>query len=244
MAKGYYTAKQIVEESLLGIGDVEGKHWLDGVMYFMRGYRDFQLTTAYQEKEAWFPIDATVRTIKMNDDCIRVTTVGVNIHGEFCSFTKSDDMVSPSDDLDGELFTDRNETESINRSPSDGYNAVGVNVEYYYKPDYEKRRIILNRAAVNTTRFADRAEALVKYISNNVDNLETARVPMDAANMLISFVEWKLVASMPKKYDSRYRQEKQLEYERNETRYRLLMLPDIDELLDTIYETAGQGVRL
>lgn len=243
MGKGYYLANQIVDEALAGIGDFNRKNYMEAAMYFMRGYRDFQLFDAFQEKEQWITINTSVNTVAMPDDLIRETEVGVNIRGEFFSFTRSDDMVSPSDPIDGQLFTARNEGDSIDRSPQAGYGAKGLNLEYYYKPDYNKRRIVLNRASVDTVRFADRTEVLVKFISNDVDDLDTTRIGMDAANMLISFIEWKMVAARPKDYPLGYADRKQAEYDRNESRYRILLLPNVDELLDTIYETSSQNIR-
>ena len=242
--KGYYTGNQIIDEALAGVGDVDRTNYMNAAMYFMRGYRDFQLFDAFQEKEAWKTIDTNTNTIKIPDDCIRVWKVGVNVSGEFFTFTESHDMVLPSDPIDGQLFTDRNETDVISRSPQSGYGAKGVNLEYYFKVDELKRRIHLNRAAVDKTRFADRTEVLLKYISNNLDDLDKARVGMDAANMLIAFVEWKLVSSRPDKYDARYRMEKKVEYEETESRYRVLLIPDVGEMLDTIYETSGQNLRI
>lgn len=242
--RGYYYGNEVINEALAGIGDFNRDNAQEAAMYFMRGYRDFQIYDAFQEKESWVTVNALNNTVKMPDDLIRLTNVGVSIGREFFSFTLSEDMVSPSDPLDSELLTARNERDSIDRTPQAGYGAKGTNIEYYYKPDYVKRRIVLNRVAVDKLRHADRPEVLVKFISNDVNDLSQTRIGMDAANMLISFVEWKLVSARPDKYPMGYADRKQMEYERYETRYRKLLLPNVDELLDTIYETSGQNIRL
>lgn len=244
MAKGYYTASQIIDEALLGVQDDSRNGYLEAAMYFMRGYRDFQLFDAFQEKEKWVEINALNNTVQIPEDLVRFNEIGISISGEFFSFTEAQEMVRPSDALESGLLSDRNEGQTIDRTPSVGYGAKGQNVEYYYKFYEAERRIVLNRLAVDKTRFADRSEVLIKYISNEIDDLEKAKVSGDAANMLIAFIEWKMVASRPDKYDARYRMEKQQEFDRNETRYRTLLLPSVQEMLDAMYEQSGQNVRL
>lgn len=244
MGKAYYTGKQVINEALVGIRDMGRENYALGAMFFMKGYRDFSLFNINQMKESWETINTLNRTIALPEDCMRVEEVGVSINREIFTFTKSDDMISPSDPIDSQLLTARDENDSMNRSPVSGYGTKGANMEYYYKVDYKKRRIVLNRLAVDTTRFADRTEALLRFVSNDVDDLNEARVNGDAANMLISYVEWKLVASRPDKYDRFYRAEKRDEFELNEAKYRLLLIPSINEMLDVMYETSSQNVRI
>lgn len=244
MAKGYYTATQIIDEALLGIHNTDRSWYLEGAMYFMRGYRDYQLFDAFQEKERWVEINALNNTVQLPDDLVRLNEVGININGELFSFTEATNMVKPSDALDSTLDALRNEDDKIDRTPSVGYGAKAQNVEYYYKVDEAERRVILNRVAIDKSRYADRSEVLLRYISNDLDDLEKARVNGDAANLLISYIEWRLVASRPDKFDARYRAEKKAEFDRSETRYRTLLLPSVQEMLDAMYEKSGQNVRL
>lgn len=242
--KAYYTAKQVINEALAGVGDFQREYYAEAAMYFMRGYRDFALFNSFQLKSAWLSINALNRTVKIPEDCLRVESVGVSINGEFFSFTESEDMVKPSDPLDSQLLSDRNESDEINRSPRSGYGTKSTNMEYYYKVDESNRRILLNRIAVDKTRFADRTEVLVKFVSNNIDDLNTAVIDGSAANMLIAFVEWKMAEALREKFNRFDRADKKLNFEEAESRFRLLLIPSIDEMMDVIYESAGQNARI
>jgi hypothetical protein len=170
--------------------------------------------------------------------------VGVSIGREIFTFTESKDMVSPSDATDRELLSSRDESDNIVRSPIDGYGAKGRNQEYYFKVEENKRRIVLNRLAVDKTRFADRDEVLLRYVSNDIDDLNEARISGQAANMLIAYIEWKVTQALPDKFDRFYRNEKKVDFEEAESRYRMLLIPDVGEMMDIVYETASQNVRI
>jgi|SRR3990172_2848862 len=242
--KAYYTAEQIINEALVGIGDAERRNYQVAAMYFMRGYRDFALFNSVQFKESWLTINTQNRTVKLPEDCLHVDKLGLIINGEIFTFTESTDMPTPSDPLNSDLLSDRREDGNIVRIPTTGYGAKGSNLEYYFHVDMRKRRIILNRLFVDKTRLADSSEVLLRYVSNNVENLVEAIIDGDSANMLISYVEWKLISSRPDLYDRGYRAEKKMQFEEDERKYRLLSLPSVQELLDAMYETSGQGVRL
>lgn len=244
MARAYYIAKDIINEALAGIGDFQREYYMDASMQFMRGYRDFALFNSFEEKEAWLTVNMLNYTVKIPEDCLRVDEIGVSINGEIFTFTESKNMVSPSDPLDSQLLTDRNEDEAISRTPTSGYGTKGSNQEYYFKVNEAKRRIELNRLAVDKTRFADRTEVLLKYVSNDITDLNEARIGGDAANMLIAYVEWKVVASLPEKYDRFYRAEKKMDFEDAERKYRMLLMPSVQEMMDVIYETSSQNVRV
>lgn len=241
--RGYYTADEVVNEALIAVGDAERNRYAEATMYFLRVFRDFKIFSSIQEKEAWMTINALNNTVLYPDDCIRILSVGCSIGREFFSFTESKKMVSPSDALDSQLLADRDESDSIVRAPYSGYGAKALNLEYYYTLDDRKRRIILNRAAVDKTRYADRAEVLVKYVSDDIDSLSTTRVGVDAVNMLMAYIEWKLVAARPAEYPANYRMEKKQDFLEAEAMYRLLQIPDVDELMDVIYESSGQNIR-
>jgi hypothetical protein len=242
--KGYYTANEIIDEALLSVGIEDRSRYPEAAMYFIRMFRDFKLFHVAQEKEAWLPINNLVYTVQYPDDAIKILEVGVSVNREIFTFTEAPNMVEPSDPIDRELRTSRDETQTTDRSPYSGYGAKGLNVEYYFNLDERNRRIILNRAAVDKTRYADRSEVLVRYVSHDVDSLDETRVGADAVNMLIAYVEWKLIAARPKEHTAQYRMEKKAEFQEAEASYRLLNIPDVGELMDVIYESSSQNVRL
>lgn len=243
MAKGYLTANQLINESLIEVNDIDRKYYKEAAMYFMKGYRDFQLFEAVgQVNEAWCPITA-VNTINYPEDAIRVLDVNILINGEYFSFTRSEKLADVSDPLDKARNTTRGEDETISRDPSYGYGTKGSNLEYYFKDDKKERRIVLSRMAVDQTRFADRTEALVRYVSDGINDLNTTNVAKDAANLLTSYVVYKLVSTRPDKYNLGYMSLKKEEYIENLKMYRALEMPSLQDLEDMIYETSSQNIR-
>jgi hypothetical protein len=244
MGRGYYQAAEVINEALYLVGDSDRMRYAEAALHFMAVHRDFSLFHTMEEKEAWMTVNTLNNTVALNDDTIRVLSVGLSINGEFFSFTESSKMTTPSDATERTQLTDRREDEKIDRAPYSGYGTKGLNTEYYYSVDYRKRRINLNRVAIDKLRFPDSSEVLVRYVSNDIDSLESTRVAMDAVNMLISYIVWKLIAAKPKDYSAQYRAEKKDEFLDAEYKYRLLSIPDVDELMDTIYETSSQNVRI
>jgi len=242
--KGYYTANQVIDESLAGVRDFDRRYYKEAAMYFLRGYRDFKLFhESGNLKESWETI-TPINTVNYPADAIRIISVGVMVNKELFTFTRSDSMVSPvTSPIDAALDSDRGEDDTLMRSPTSGYGAKGVNVEYYYKDEQKKRRIVLGRAALDTSRFADRSEVLIRYVSDDTDNLDEVYIPNDAANLLICYVEYQLVKSRPDKYNLGYVANKKEDYREAVAMYDALQLPTLQELADMVYETSGQNVR-
>lgn len=241
MARGYFFGNEVIDNALMHLG-FDRSYYNIGASHFMSVMRDYKLFHVAQEKESWLNVNSLNYTVQYPDDAIRITDVGVSINREFFPFTEASEMVKPSDPIGRELLTSRSEADNIQRNTT-GYSAQGLNVEYYYHLDDRKRRIILNRAAVDKTRYADRNEVLVKFVSNDVDNLSETRVGMDAVNMIMAYIEWKLVSNRPKEYSANYIESKRRDFLEAEASYRLLNIPDVGELMDAIYETSGQNIR-
>lgn len=241
MAKGYYTGREVIDNALMHVG-FDRSYYNIGASHFMSMMRDYKLFHVAEEKEAWLPINNLNYTVAYPDDAIKIISVGVSINREFFSFTESSEMVKPSDPIGRELLSSRSESANIQRNTT-GYSSEGTNVEYFFHLDNRKRRLILNRAAVDKTRYADRSEVLVKFVSNDVDNLSETRVGMDAVNMIMAYIEWKLVSNKPKEYSANYVESKRRDFLEAEASYRLLNIPDVGELMDAIYETSGQNIR-
>jgi hypothetical protein len=243
MPTGFRTANQIINESLASVRDFDRKYYNEAAMYFDRGYREFKLFNDSSFKESWETITA-INTVNYPKDAIRLLSVGVVSDGEMFTFTRSDDMVAPiTSPIDSFLDSDRGEDDTLRRVPQIGYGAKSVNVEYYYFDDRKKRRIVLGRAAVDVSRFAARGEVLVRYVANEVDNLDALHIPDDASNLLIAYIEYKLVESRPDKYDRGYMAEKKQNYREEVRRYEALELPSLQDMIDVIYETSGQTPR-
>lgn len=244
MIEGYYTGNQLIDESLAGVRDFSRKYYNEAAMYFMRGYRDFRIfNDSGSIKDAWCTVTA-INTVNYPKDAIRIISVGIIADGEFFTFTRSDDLVSPlTSPIDESLDSDRGEDDTLRRTPTVGYGAKGTNVEYYFKDEQQKRRIVLSRIAVDVSRFAARSEVLIKYVSDGVDNLDELYIPNDAANMLIAYIEYKLVESRPDVYSRAYAMDKKESYYEARNMYDALQMPTLQELIDVVYETSSQNVR-
>jgi hypothetical protein len=242
--KGFYTANQIVDEALLAVGDNERRRYGEAVMYFHRGYRDFNLFHNEAVTERWEPI-TPVHTVNLPEDFVRLLWVGVSLNGELFSFTRSNKIISPVDSpLDETLDESRGETEAIVRTPTSGYGAKAVNMEYYYTLDLERRRLVLKRPAIAVTKSSDRSEVLIGYVSHGVRQMDNTYIYADAANMLVAFIEWKLTEGKAGSVPAYLIEMKKQNYIESQRMYETLNMPSIDELYDAIYETSGQNVRL
>lgn len=240
---GFHTAKQIINESLLVLGETDKSKFLEAGMYFTRGYRDFQLFSAGGEvKEAYRSL-TVVNTVNYPEDALRVLQVGVMVDREFFPFTEKDTIVSPTDPLDSMFNTDRGEEKSLNISPVSGYGAKGNNLEYYYKDERTKRRLVLSRQAIDIARYANRSEVIFRYVSNGISDFDNTIIASDAANMLTSYIVWQMVEARPKDYAMNYILLKKENFREEQNKYDTLELPDLQQLVDMIYETSSQNVR-
>jgi len=242
--KGYHSGEQIILESLANIRDFDQLYYKEAAMYFLSAWREFQLfESGGQVKTAWRPI-TPINTVNYPEDLMRLIDVSIIDNGEYFSFTKSDKLADPiTDPLDLVRDDTRGETQNVNRFPVAGYGAKGSNLEYYYKEDKQRRRVVLSRMAVDKTIYADRSEVLLRYVSSGIDDFATTYIADDAANMLIAYVVYKLVKSRPDKYSLGYVSMMKEDYIEQLRMYRALEMPSLDELEDMIYESSGQNVR-
>jgi len=241
--KAVYTAQQVIDEALAGIEDFEKDRYQTAAMYFGRGYREFQLYHSMEIKDSWLPL-SSIWTIPLPEDYLGFISVGIAINGEVFSFTKEDKTLLPTKDpLRQALDSDTTETGDIVKAPLYGYNAKSINTKGYFKIDIAQNRIVLKDNFLEMFQNSDREEVLLRYTSSGIGNLRETYIPGMAANMLISYIEWKLAASRPKQYAMNFIQMKEREYNLECSKFDINALPNIDELYDAIYETAGQSAR-
>ena len=243
MLKGFNTARQIIDEALAGIRDFDRKREREAAMYFLRGYREWRIFNSKSIVEMWLPV-TLVKTVNLPDEMLEFLSIGIPVNGEMFTFTLAQGIVSPLDDPMEELLeAESGEDESLLRSLQYGYGSNGINDEYYFRLDEDSRRIVLKKAAIDLYTQSDRTEVLLRYISTGVSDLDNTMVPGTAYNMLVAYIEWKLVASMPTVYDRGYRMDKKQEYLHEVEKFQMLDMPTIDELYDVIFETSAQTPR-
>lgn len=241
--KALYTAQQIIDESLAGIEDYERTRFQAAAMYFGRGYREFLLYHSTEIKDSWIPM-SEIWTIPLPDDYLGFISVGIAIDGRTFSYTKEDKILTPTKDpLRQALDVDTTESADIVKVPTYGYNAKAINIKGYFKIDQRNNRIVFKEQFLQQFQDSDTDEVLLRYTSTGEGNLREIYVPGMAANMLIAYIEWKLVQNRPKQYAMNYIQDKKNDYIMESSMFDINAMPNIDELYDLIYETAGQSVR-
>ena len=210
-------------------------------MFLGRGYREFQLFHAGGElKQDWQDI-SSINTVPYPKDLMRLIEVGVLIGGEMFPFTRADRSASISNPTD--LVRTEDESSTLYRAPTYGYTAKGHNAEYYYHEEKDKRRIVLSRMALDVARYEARSKVLFRYVSDGLNDLNQVVIAADAANLLMAYIEYKLIQARPEKYNAQYRMEKKEEYIEQQRMYDALNMPSIWELEDVIYANSGQSVR-
>lgn len=240
--KTAYNCDQIVNEALMGVRDFGGDRYMEAAMYLLRGLRDFQIFHSASIKQSWEQI-TPIQTISFPDDYLNFISIGISIKGKLFTYTRSTAIIQPSDPLGLSLRSERDEN-GIGVQEEYQYGTNGYNQEGYFALDPSHDRIILKTPFMQMFATSDRAEVLLSYVANGIDNdLKNSYIPAAAANMLISYIEYKLIASMPEKYPANLRSDKYSEYVIEAEKFDLLSLPSIDELYDAIYETSSQGVR-
>lgn len=241
--KALYTAQQVIDEALAGIEDFERDRFQSAAMYFGRGYREYQLYHSMEIKDSWIKM-SPIWTIPLPVDYLGFISVGIAIDGVVFTYTKEDKILTPTKDpLRQILDSTTTESDDIVKVPTHGYNAKAINTEGYFKIDVANNRIVLKEQFLKEFENSDREEVLLRYTSTGIGNLRETYIPGMAANMLISYIEWKLVQSRPKQYAMNFIQDKKNDYITESAKFDLNALPSIDELYDLIYETAGQSVR-
>lgn len=240
--KSVYSLAQIVDESLAGIRDFGRTRYQEALMFMHRGFRDFQLFHAVSTKQSWEKI-TPLKTINLPEDYLNFLSVGVQLNGGIFTLSKESHALTPSDPLGLELNVDRGETDAIRKNVY-GYASGGSNTEGYFTLDPTHDRIVLKQAFLDIYTGSTRDEVLLTYVSNGIcDDIRNSYIPAAAANLLIAYVEYKLVSSMPEKYPANYRADKFMEYQLEQEKFDILALPSIDELYDAIFQTSGQVKR-
>lgn len=237
-----YNCDALVNEALFGIRDFGGTRYTEAAVFLLRGLRDFQLFHGSSVKYAWTKI-SPVQTIELPNDYLNFVSIGVSIGGKIFTYTRDSQIVVPSDPLQTVLNTERVEDEHVIKH-SHYLGANGYNSEGYFKLDPQHNRIVLKQTIIDQVAQSERTEILLGYVSTGIDgDLKNSYVPTAAANMLIAYIEWKLIQSDPEKYPANLRAEKRAEYEMAAEQFDFLSLPSIDELYDAIYETSSQSLR-
>jgi len=178
------TIKDIVKEALWQ-GKKGQTFYTRYFQYLLNGYRELRLFTVEEGiKTVRLTVNTDIYTISMPSDCIEVVKVAVPIKGELWTLTNEEKMLTTTTESAGSETLDSTygEGEDLVKYKS-GYAGVGgVNVEGYYKIDYQKRRVKL--ANVDTTWL------VMQYKSSGVSLSETTYIPVQYKEALKIYLWW------------------------------------------------------
>ena len=193
-----------------------------------RGYRELRLHHV-QEGTRFAKLTASsINTIGFPEDMVDFVGIGVPFNGKIDWLTRNDDIVITTT-LVGAIETqDSVEGEGVDIPVPciyDLHAKGGVNLDGYYKIDWENRRIFLNSNLRTTFVLA--------YRSSGTNVTGETYVPVKFDSVLIAWIVWQ---------DARYDTQKLTIAPYYEQQYKneLVMLdegPTIEEYLDTMYST-------
>jgi hypothetical protein len=238
--KAWYTAKQVIIESLALIEDFEQKRFEEATIHFMRTFRDFQLFHSTSFTKVWLPVTG-IKTVTLPEDFIELVWIGTHFRGEIWTFTKNTRILSPSDPLQQTLNTSRHEDSNL-MAMSYGYSAEGINEEGYFDLDERRNRIELKQSFLHFYNQSDIKEVYLGYIGNEITDINSAFVQAKAVNLITAGIAYQLTLSAVKPIPYIVSQ-REKEFIRASNLFDALSLPTADELLDVIYQTSGQGIR-
>jgi hypothetical protein len=160
------------------------------------------------------------------EDFVSMIKLGMPFSGKIWTYTKDEDIITTTTELDGEevlIHTD-GEGVSINPEYYEGYGAKGgINREGYYKFDYPNHRIIF--------RNVSRSEVLLEYASSGVSLTGVTFVPVTIKPTLKAFINLEMIRYRPDVPDAKKDYaERQLEKERG--KLRLITMPTLQEISD------------
>lgn len=179
-------------------------------------------------KQAWINVSDSLGTVAWPGDLVKWLSIGINIGGEYWTFTRDDSIIIPEGTVSGQdsLNSDRGENTVVDRNKSAAYGTRGGLNSNYFTVDEDNRRFVINGV--------DRDQVLVKYLSTGVNMSGASIVPIQAVQALKDFIIWR-VSRQVKDYNTYAISVKDLrDLENSFTE---------DEFLDMIYKSTFRGVK-
>jgi hypothetical protein len=200
---GFCTIDEIVSEVQNDIGDAAdmGQHFRFA-QWVIRGYGQLRQFALPVGKEALLPISAQTSTITIPDDFVEFGDIGINVEGQWWSFTLKPELVSTTTQNCGEetLESTHGEGEVLLENNPLLYGITGGVNPYYYKPDLKNHRIIVYANGLT--------ECVLKYISTGISVGTETIIPIIAKEALIAWLHFQRVLNDRKStpYDIEKRQ--------------------------------------
>jgi len=191
------------------------------------GYRELRLHHVQEGVKFYKATPDSINCVDFPEDMIDFVGIGVHVDGKLVWLTRNDDIVITTT-LVGALETqdlDAGEGVDILDTTNYLYTKGGINLDGYYKIDWENRRIVLNSVT--------RTEVILAYTSSGVNVTGETYVPVKYELALVAWIIWQ---------DSCY-DDKRLpmaQYYEQQYKNQLVMLdegPTLQEYLDVLYST-------
>ena len=146
--------------------------------------RDYQLHDGVKFRTEKISVDS-LGIIELPNDCVKVHDVCVAYRGEWWSFTERPDMINTTTTVGTTETHDSDFGEGVDLLDNKTYtygSKGGVN-QYYYKVDYNARRIFCDGIISDTV--------ILKYVSNGINADGDTYIPEMMTPMLDSYLLWK-----------------------------------------------------
>ena len=169
--------------------------------------RDFQLHDSHSFRSEKVSVDS-LGIIELPDDCVRVHDICVAYRGEWWSFTERPDMVNTTTTV-GLVETqdsDFGEGVALLDNKTYTYGAKGAVNAYYYKLDWNERRIFCDGIKSDTV--------LLKYVSNGINADGDTYIPEMITPVLDAYLLWRETYWLPELIRERQAREKDYHNER------------------------------
>jgi hypothetical protein len=121
------------------------------------------------------------------------------------------------------------EVNNYSTKATGGYNDKG-----YFDIDLPNHRILI--------RNHNESQIILRYVSTGIEDMETTYIPVEAINYIKAELEYKLEFRNPKLTNGQKVLMKQAIDEAT-SKMDVFHMPEMDELIDAIYETSGRGAR-
>ena len=193
-----------------------------------RGYRELRLHHVQEGIKFSKLTPSTINTVDFPEDMIDFAGIGVHVDGKLTWLTRDDDIIITTTMVGAVETQDSDSGEGadiLNINADNLYTKGGINLDGYYKIDWENRRIMLNSVT--------RTEVILAYMSSGTSVTGETYVPVKYDIALIAWIIWqdscfddKRVTIAPY-YEQQYKN----------AVYMLDEGPTLQEYLDVLYST-------
>ena len=185
---GFCTIDEIVLEGMNDIGDSANMGQFHRYFQWtIRGYGQLRQFALPVGKEVKLKVNPQTSTVTLPDNYVEFGDIGINVDGQFWSFTEKPELVSTTTDncaIETMSTTDGEGVHLAENRPGKYAISGGVNT-FYYKKDLKNHRIIVYGAGLTWV--------VLKYVSTGIKVDGSTLIPIVAKEELIAWLHWQRV---------------------------------------------------